>query len=80
MQACINERPGEGIGEVVGGLREVMEAEALQLNAEVQALHNLKVNLQAWTSQCHVHLICYPSLQLQQNACSDSCCLSCRVL
>lgn len=43
LQACLNERPGEGLGEVVGGLRGVMEAEALQLNAETQALHNLKV-------------------------------------
>ena len=43
LQACLNERPREGLGEVVGGLRGVMEAEALQLNAETQALHHLKV-------------------------------------
>lgn len=43
LQACLNERPGEGLGEVVGGLRGVMEAEALQLNAETLALHDLKV-------------------------------------
>ena len=43
MQACLNERPSEGLGEVLGGLRGVMEAEALQLNTETQALHVLKV-------------------------------------
>lgn len=43
MQACLNERPSEGLGEVLGGLRGVMEAEALQLNTETQALHALKV-------------------------------------
>ena len=43
VQACLNERPSEGLGEVLGGLRGVMEAEALQLNTETQALHALKV-------------------------------------
>ena len=47
MQACLGERPGEGLGEVLGGLRGVMEAEAVQLNTETQALHNLKVLLHA---------------------------------
>lgn len=45
MQACLNERPSEGLGEVLGGLRGVMEAEGLQLNTETQALHALKVVL-----------------------------------
>lgn len=45
MQACLNERPSEGLGEVLGGLKGVMEAEALQLNTETQALHALKVVL-----------------------------------
>ena len=43
VQACLNERPSEGLGEVLGGLRGVMEAEALQLNSETKALHDLKV-------------------------------------
>lgn len=43
MQACLNERPAEGLEEVLGGLRGVMEAEALQLNTETQALRSLKV-------------------------------------
>ncbi len=45
VQACLNERPSEGLGEVLGGLRGVMEAEALQLNTETKALHDLKVCL-----------------------------------
>lgn len=44
MQVCLSQRPEEGLAEVMGGLRGVMEAEALQLNAETQALHNLKVH------------------------------------
>jgi hypothetical protein len=44
MQACLNERPSEGLGEVLGGLRGVMEAEALQLNSDTKALHDLKVS------------------------------------
>lgn len=43
MQACLNERPVEALEEVLRGLRGVMEAEALQLNTETQALHALKV-------------------------------------
>ncbi|KAL0020621.1 hypothetical protein WJX79_002482 [Trebouxia sp. C0005] len=46
-QACLNERPSEGLGEVLGGLRGVMEAEALQLNSETKALHDLKVHVKA---------------------------------
>ena len=45
VQASLSERPEEGLAEVLGGLRGVMEAEALQLNAETHALHNLKVHL-----------------------------------
>lgn len=43
VQACLNERPSEGLGEVLTGLRGVMEAEALQLNTETKTLHDLKV-------------------------------------
>ncbi|KAL3160123.1 hypothetical protein ABBQ32_010898 [Trebouxia sp. C0010 RCD-2024] len=46
-QACLNERPSEGLGEVLGGLRGVMEAEGLQLNTETQALHALKAHVKA---------------------------------
>ncbi|KAL3158420.1 hypothetical protein ABBQ38_010655 [Trebouxia sp. C0009 RCD-2024] len=46
-QACLNERPSEGLGEVLGGLKGVMEAEALQLNTETQALHALKAHVKA---------------------------------
>ena len=56
MQACLNERPSEGLGEVLGGLRGVMEAEALQLNTETQALHALKV---ARTHSLTLVVLCY---------------------
>ena len=48
MQACAGERPSEDLAEVLGGLRGVMEAEALQLNAETRALHDLKVTVRAF--------------------------------
>ena len=53
MQACLSERLEEGLAEVTVGLRGVMEAEALQLNAETQALHNLKVHF-----SCFLVLLC----------------------